>query len=58
MNSLDAGNAPDTPLLDVRDVVVRFGGIVALDHVSFDIPTGKIVGLIGPSRAGKPTRSN
>ncbi len=55
MNSLDARNAPDTPLLDVRDVVVRFGGIVALDRVSFDIPTGKIVGLIGPNGAGKTT---
>ena len=50
-----AANAPPAPLLEVRDVVVRFGGIVALDGVSFDIPLGAIVGLIGPNGAGKTT---
>lgn len=57
MNRLDAANAPDTPLLDVRDAVVRCGGIVALDHLSFDIPPGKIVGLISPQGSEKPTSS-
>jgi branched-chain amino acid transport system ATP-binding protein len=46
------------PLLDVRNVVVRFGGIVALQDVSFVVRKGGVVGLIGPNGAGKTTLFN
>ena len=45
-------------LLSVRDVTLRFGGIVALDGVSFDVEPGTITGLIGPNGAGKTTVFN
>jgi branched-chain amino acid transport system ATP-binding protein len=45
-------------LLDVVDVSRTFDGIVAIDHVSFGVDTGAIVGLIGPNGAGKTTMFN
>ena len=46
------------PLLAVRDVSVVFGGIIALNGVSFDMHKGAILGLIGPNGAGKTTLFN
>ncbi|MDG2058403.1 MAG: ATP-binding cassette domain-containing protein [Tateyamaria sp.] len=44
-----------TPLVDMRDICISFGGVHAVDHVSVDLYPGEVVGLLGHNGAGKST---
>ena len=44
-----------TPLVELRDISISFGGIKAVDHVSVDLYPGEVVGLLGHNGAGKST---
>ena len=46
--------AGSAPLLEIADVTMRFGGIVALEAVTFSVGEGRIVGLIGATAPARP----
>ena len=48
-------NDTRTPLVEMRDISIAFGGIKAVDHVSIDLYPGEVVGLLGHNGAGKST---
>jgi branched-chain amino acid transport system ATP-binding protein len=54
----DVQVAEGEPLLETKDLTVKFGGLTALDAVTFSIKRGEILGLIGPNGAGKTTCFN
>ncbi len=49
----DTGDGRPTPLVDVRDIRVSFGGVHAVDGVSVDLNVGEVVALVGGNGAGK-----
>ena len=51
-------NSADAPLLDARDVTIRFGGLTAVSEFNLAVRPGELVGLIGPNGAGKTTIFN
>ncbi len=54
----ELGGGVSAPLLSVRNVSRRFGGLTAVDSVSFDIAQGELVSIVGPNGAGKTTLFN
>jgi D-xylose transport system ATP-binding protein len=48
-------NRSGTPLLEMRDISIAFGGVRAVDHVTVDLYPGEVVGLLGHNGAGKST---
>ena len=47
--------ARGTPLVEMRDMSIAFGGVKAVDHASVDLYAGEVVGLLGHNGAGKST---
>jgi branched-chain amino acid transport system ATP-binding protein len=60
VDEMPTGEAPATAMdaFSLRDVTLTFGGVRALDSVSFDLADGDVVGMIGPNGAGKTSLMN
>ncbi|KKO18446.1 MAG: ABC transporter ATP-binding component [Candidatus Brocadia fulgida] len=50
-----ASQSTSAPVVSIKDVTHRYGSVVALDGISLDIPSGLMVGIIGPDGVGKST---
>ena len=48
----------NTIMMDIKNIVLRFGGVVAIQNISFDIFKGEIRAIIGPNGAGKSSMLN
>lgn len=55
MSDTTTTRAERTPLLEVRDVAVHFGGVKAVDGISLELHPGRIYGVLGPNGSGKST---
>jgi ABC-2 type transport system ATP-binding protein len=53
--NLPISRSSDAPVVQVRELVRRFGKFVAVDHITFEVQRGEIFGLLGPNGAGKTT---
>ncbi len=53
--AFSASRSDGTPVVTIKDVTHRYGSVVALDGISLDIPSGRMVGIIGPDGVGKST---
>src|SRR5271165_1292930 len=52
---ISSAASASTPVVSIKDVTHRYGGTLALDGISLDIPSGRMVGMIGPDGVGKST---
>jgi branched-chain amino acid transport system ATP-binding protein len=51
-------NLPKEPIMELKNIILRFGGVVAIQDISFDIFEGEIRAIIGPNGAGKSSMLN